>query len=83
MSNAGDQIADQGLSIQREQERMEPLLVPRLLDPVACLDETKAANREFTYFAGVLSIRDSPCMCSDKIVPCCQRGARLLRFGTF
>jgi hypothetical protein len=40
---------------------MEPLLVPRLPDPVACLDETKAANREFTYLAGVLSIRDSPC----------------------
>jgi hypothetical protein len=41
---------------------MEPLLVPRLPDPVACLDETKAANREFTYLAGVLSIRDSLCM---------------------
>jgi hypothetical protein len=43
---------------------MEPLLVPRLPDPVACLDETKAANREFTYLAGVLSIRDSPCIAS-------------------
>jgi hypothetical protein len=40
---------------------MEPLLVPRLPDPIACLDETKAANREFTSFAGILSIRDSPC----------------------
>jgi hypothetical protein len=40
---------------------MEPLLVPRLPDPIACLDETKAANREFTYFARVLFIRDSPC----------------------
>jgi hypothetical protein len=40
---------------------MEPLLVPRLPDPVACLNETKAANREFIRFAGDLSIRDSPC----------------------
>jgi hypothetical protein len=49
---------------------MEPLLVPRLPDPIACLDETKAANREFTSFAGVLSIRDSPCrhVCFDRHV---------------
>jgi hypothetical protein len=46
---------------------MEPLLVPRLPDPVACLYETKAANREFTYFAGVLSIRDSPCIYSSPV----------------
>jgi hypothetical protein len=50
-----------------EQERMEPLLVPRLPDPVACLDETKAANREFNYFVGVLTIRDSPCSCGHPL----------------
>jgi hypothetical protein len=52
---------------------MEPLLVPRLPDPVACLDETKAANREFTYFAEVLSIRDSPCSFRN-VSRCCVSG---------
>lgn len=61
-SNVRDYSDEQQDNMYRgEQERMEPLLVPGLLDPVACLDETKAANREFIQFAGVLSIRDSPC----------------------
>jgi hypothetical protein len=67
LTAAAPALASASLQAQKrtyrgEQERMEPLLVPRLPDPVACLDETKAANREFTYLAGVLSIRDSLCI---------------------